>query len=121
VDARVADFPGETVGEVLRRLPGALSPGRSGLVAAVTVALRAEPFDAGALTAILDRQSEIAAGVQSAGRDVVVARIATMTPQERAAFADRIETQIGRNGAVRVSIEVLFGGLRGRWPGDPLT
>lgn len=59
-------------------------------------ALRADPYDPDALAAVLEGQrSRVAARVDEA-RHVMLAEIAAMTPEERAAFANRLESRIDR-------------------------
>ena len=87
------------VGEALRALPHSHAPGRRDMAEVMrelTGLLRAEPFDAGAFAAALQRQGQLRLDVQSAGQGIVVARIAAMSAEERAAFADRIEDQLRR-------------------------
>lgn len=68
---------------------------------AVITALRAEPFDAGTLeTAIAALNARNAARVEL-GQNLLVARIAEMTPEARAAFAERLETSLTRRSSGR--------------------
>lgn len=59
--------------------------------AAMLAALKAEPFDAGALRDIARQQREAGMRWQALGDDILMARIAAMSPAERAAYADRLE------------------------------
>lgn len=68
--------------------------------AAVLTALRADPFDAAALSAALVGQSARAAKNLAIGQALVAERIAQMTPAARIAFADRLEAGLTR-GRVR--------------------
>ena len=89
----------QAVSEALREMPRGHTPGRrdmAALMGELTGVLRAEPFDAGAFTAMLDRQGQLWSDVQKTGQSVVVARIAAMTAEQRAAFADRIDAQLSR-------------------------
>lgn len=61
-------------------------------------AIRQEPFDPAALAQVMDRDRERRVALQAAVQEAVVARIATMTPEERAAFADRLGEGPGRGG-----------------------
>jgi uncharacterized membrane protein len=65
---------------------------------ALLVALRAEPFDPptlkGALAAIEARSAQRL----ELGRDLIETRLISMTPEERAAFADRLERGLRRGG-----------------------
>ncbi len=53
-------------------------------------ALRAEPFDETAVRALMDRQATAMATGQRAMRDAWLRRLQDMSPQERAAYADRL-------------------------------
>ncbi len=53
--------------------------------------LRAEPFDAEAFRALFVAQTESWASRAEVGRDVVMSQVAALSPEDRAAFADRIE------------------------------
>lgn len=64
--------------------------------ATVLAALRAEPFDAEALRDVVANQGERMAARLALGQDLILARIAAMTPAERAAFADRLERRLER-------------------------
>lgn len=64
--------------------------------AGLLAALRAEPFDADAVRALLAGQSVRMAERLQLGQDLLVERIGAMTPQERAAFADRLEQRLRR-------------------------
>ncbi|OWU71310.1 hypothetical protein ATO2_03445 [Roseovarius sp. 22II1-1F6A] len=65
--------------------------------------LRADPFDPDALRARMQEQNDFIARRQTLSRDLLVTRLSEMTPAERSAFADRLETTLRRgpaNGAV---------------------
>lgn len=63
--------------------------------------LAADPFDAEAFRAVLDRQrSRLTAG-QDAALDALTAQIETMTPQARAEFAERLQDQLRRGPSSR--------------------
>jgi uncharacterized membrane protein len=63
---------------------------------AVLVALRAEPFDEAAFRrALSDHRSRIQDRV-SLGETLLVDRVAGMTPEDRRAFADRLEDRLRR-------------------------
>lgn len=68
---------------------------------AILVAVRAEPFDPEALTAALAAQSASTTARLEAGRKSLQSVIEAMTPEDRAAYADRLEN-----------------GLRHRRPGE---
>ena len=58
--------------------------------------LRADPYDASALEALLEgQQTRVAARIE-AGRQIMLAEIAAMSPEARAGFADRLEARIDR-------------------------
>ncbi|MBY6004603.1 periplasmic heavy metal sensor [Salipiger bermudensis] len=56
--------------------------------------LRAEPFDPAAFAATLDRQGERAENRQAKGQRLLVDYVAQLTPEERAAYAQRLEDRI---------------------------
>ena len=68
---------------------------------ALLAALRAEPFDPGALRAVLSRVSDRMSGRLDLGLSLIEGRIATMADADRQAFADRLERELrrGRRGA----------------------
>lgn len=63
---------------------------------AVLDALRAEPFDPGVLAAVLERQNTRTGEMLSLGQRLIFDRVAAMTPDERLAFADRLEKSMSR-------------------------
>ncbi|MGC9448590.1 periplasmic heavy metal sensor [Cereibacter johrii] len=65
---------------------------------AMLATLRAEPYDAAALQAVLDRQQRRGAETAALGSRLLGARIEAMTPEERRAFADRLEASLTRKG-----------------------
>ncbi len=56
--------------------------------------LRAEPFDAQAFGAALEAQSARAEARQAAGQRVLIDYVASLSPEERAAYAARLEAEI---------------------------
>ena len=58
------------------------------------VLLRADPYDAAAVEALMARQSERARERLELGQRVLAKRLAAMSPAERAAYADRLESQL---------------------------
>ncbi len=60
-------------------------------------ALRSDPFDIGAVEAIFAGQRDRATAAMSAGQAVLLDRIGQMTPEARAAFADRLSRELGRH------------------------
>lgn len=65
---------------------------------ALLAALRAEPFDPDALRGVLVNQQARMAERVSLGQELMLERLSVMAPQERAAFADRLEQRL-RHGA----------------------
>lgn len=63
-------------------------------LAEVVAQLRAEPFDAAAFRAALERQNARLSGRVEAGRARLSEMVAMMSPGERQAFADRLETRL---------------------------
>ncbi|SFD55976.1 periplasmic heavy metal sensor [Roseivivax sediminis] len=60
--------------------------------------LRAEPFDRAALARAMSEQAERAAARRTRGQAVLVEFLAGLTPEARAAYADRLEAEIARFG-----------------------
>ena len=58
--------------------------------------LRSEPFDAGALATVLDNQDGRMARRVELGQELLLERLGAMSPDERAAFADRLERRLRR-------------------------
>ena len=70
--------------------------GREAGLREVAAALRAEPFDADRARAALAMQSDRVVAAHAAVQEALLARIAAMTAEERAAFANRLEAEVGR-------------------------
>lgn len=66
------------------------------LGAQVVDALRAEPFDATPVRALLGQQIEVGQQLQRKGQSLLVERIEAMTPAARAEFADNLEKMLKR-------------------------
>ena len=58
--------------------------------------LRGQPFDAGALQALVERQRAKLVERQTIGQTLLLNRIEAMSDAERAAFADRLENNLRR-------------------------
>lgn len=58
--------------------------------------LRADPFDQGALEQMLTAQGQRADTRRAAGQAVLTSFLAELSPEERRAYADRLELQIER-------------------------
>ena len=71
---------------------------RDALIAALLLALRAEPFDPAATQAALNVPRDRALAVQQAVQQSLLARITAMTPAGRLAFADRLSDAMGHGG-----------------------
>lgn len=67
------------------------------------VALRQEPFDQEAVLAIMEKQRAHTLTVQTAGQSALVDALVSMSPEQRAAFADRLENEIKRGPRSRRS------------------
>lgn len=59
-------------------------------------ALRADPYDPEVVRDLLAEQRGAAQGRQEIGETLLLKRLAAMEPQDRAAYADRLETLVGR-------------------------
>ncbi len=68
--------------------------------AEVVAAIRAEPFDRPRAAAALAKQSDHVAQVERVVQEALLARLAGLTAEERAAFADRLEAEL-REGPQR--------------------
>ncbi|WP_333815333.1 periplasmic heavy metal sensor [Tabrizicola sp.] len=66
--------------------------------AALLTALRADPFDAGAMKTALAALEARNAERLELGRSLIETRLIEMTPEERAAFADRLEKGLRHGG-----------------------
>ncbi|WP_323775570.1 periplasmic heavy metal sensor [Leisingera sp.] len=66
--------------------------------AAVIAALRSGAFDADALLAMLRGQAEARHDFHTKVQEAWVRKVAAMTPEERASFADRMEQRMERRG-----------------------
>ncbi len=62
----------------------------------IVSSLRQEPFDPAALQDLMAMQGERFAAIQAKSSEALVAQIVAMTPDERAAFADRLENEMRR-------------------------
>ncbi|MBM9596067.1 periplasmic heavy metal sensor [Roseitranquillus sediminis] len=60
--------------------------------------LRAEPFEPDALRAALAEQRRAASDRQALGEELLIARLAAMTPNARAAYAERLDRAFARRG-----------------------
>ena len=67
---------------------------RSAAFGEILFTLRAEPFDRTHAEAALSAQAERVQGLERAIQGALVDRLATMTPEQRAAFADRLEVEL---------------------------
>lgn len=85
------------IGRALRERSGSFADNRKTLEGEfnqMLSVLRADPFDAGALAALMDGQSERMRHRGETLRVLVLERISRMSPEERAGFADRIERSV---------------------------
>jgi len=58
--------------------------------------LRSEPYDAAAAAEVIAAQRERARNGFELGQDLLLERLATLRPEERLAFADRLEQVLSR-------------------------
>lgn len=65
-------------------------------VQAFLAALRADPFDPDAVAALLEDQRDVALGRQKLGEELLLKQLSAMSPDERAVYADRMETILSR-------------------------
>lgn len=69
---------------------------RRALFAKVLEALRADTFDADQVRGVLDKQAEVALGMQRTAQEVWLGKVSDMTAADRAAYADRLEDILKR-------------------------
>ncbi|CUH50354.1 periplasmic heavy metal sensor [Ruegeria atlantica] len=69
---------------------------RSQDFAQLSTALRANPFDAAAVQALLDQQAQSMADLQDALQQEWLARVEAMSDEERLVYADRLEEVVKR-------------------------
>ena len=95
-------FPPQARRQMARRIRseiGTLNDGRQALVAELDemlVLMRTDPFDAEALAQVIERQKQRLNARTDIGREIVLEAITEMTPEERRAFADRLERVLQR-------------------------
>ncbi|KPA21913.1 hypothetical protein shim_17980 [Shimia sp. SK013] len=77
--------------------------GNKALYAQTLEMLRAPTFDPQALSAVLAEIDTAAEGRRTLARDQLVARIESMSPQERAIYADRLDEMLRRGPQKRPS------------------
>ncbi|MFC2969846.1 periplasmic heavy metal sensor [Acidimangrovimonas pyrenivorans] len=65
--------------------------------------LRAEPFDAAALKALMQKQETRAVERLALGQKLLIERIEAMSPADRRAFADRLQVALAHDGHHRPS------------------
>jgi len=89
--------------EFIARMPGMrdMRQEMRGDFGALLDVLRAEPFDLDAARAILDRQRGRMQERVDLGQALIVDRLAAMSAEERAAFADRLERRLRFGGRGR--------------------
>lgn len=75
---------------------GALRQAMQADFARLDAALRAEPFDVAALRAVLAEMRARSLQRMDLGQEVILARLEMMTPEARAAFADRLRKGVER-------------------------
>ncbi len=63
---------------------------------ALLVALHADPFDADAISQLLGEQQSVAASRQRIGEGLLIERLTAMSPDERAAYAERLAHALRR-------------------------
>jgi uncharacterized membrane protein len=88
------------VGRELMGAEGSIRENRADLRARferLLVALRAEPFDRTAVEAILDEQRAVGARRLERAEDAVLDRLSAMSPEARAAYADRLDRSLRRD------------------------
>lgn len=98
-DAALQPADREALRSAMRAKAGDLAALRGQMAAdnaAILAALRATPFDAGQLTAALDAQQSHLGARMKLGSDTIGAYLVSLAPQDRTAFADRLEKRLLR-------------------------
>jgi uncharacterized membrane protein len=95
-------LPREARGEIGRALRARGEPARPDRAAleaefaSILAALRAEPFERSALEAVMQAQQARVSTRVEAGRGALLDILESMSPSERAAFAERMEQRLAR-------------------------
>ncbi|MBR2655484.1 MAG: periplasmic heavy metal sensor [Loktanella sp.] len=89
------------IGRALRQDRSLRSHDFSGQMAAMTAALRADPYQPAALEALLEDHATRLSQVQSRARLAVLDRIAAMSLDDRNSFADRLDAELQRERPAR--------------------
>ncbi len=98
----IAAFPADVRRQMGRDLRARLGPPQADRaelldeLEQILALLRGAPFDATALSAVFERQSQRLDRRTEIGRQVLVEAIANLTPAQRAALADRFESSLRR-------------------------
>lgn len=91
----------QALGKALRETRGEWTGPRETmerLSGSVAAALRAEPFDAGAVRTLLVEQTEVATRLSLRGTDLLMAQIARMSPEDRESYAAALLAPRPRKG-----------------------
>ncbi len=86
------------LGRELRATRGDWAKPRDGLraqSAALAAALTAEPYDPAAVAGVLQSERELLAALTRRGADLLLAQIAQMSPEQRAAYAEALTRRGG--------------------------
>ena len=84
------------IGLALRRDGSLRDVDLRGNAAAMVNALRADPFDPDLLRDLMATQNDHIGQLQRAGQSALVDQITAMSPDRRAAFADRLQEELSR-------------------------
>ncbi len=84
------------IGRALRRDGDVQRMDMRGQFTLILSSLRQDPFDPAALRSLMDEQAERFRAVQAKSSEALITRIMAMGPDERAAFADRLEHEMRR-------------------------
>ncbi|MGZ9811726.1 periplasmic heavy metal sensor [Pseudoroseicyclus sp. H15] len=75
---------------------GVAEPDDSASLEALVAAVRTDPFEPEAVRDVLERQMQRAMSAGDAGREAFIARLEGKSPEEREAFAERLESETRR-------------------------
>lgn len=84
------------IGREVRRSGGGQRFDMRGHMEQMLGLLRADPFDSAAFEALMERQNDHVAGVQSRARTALSQHISQMSVEERADFAARLQEEMSR-------------------------
>lgn len=86
------------IGGAMRRDGALRAVDLRGTAQEIIAALRSDPFDPARLETVMAAQMAQTAMVQHSAQEALLLQITAMSPQRRAAFADRLQQELSRTG-----------------------